>query len=216
MVQGVDGNNGPHKVTINGENYRVKEKNVNGQNISVFIKGKGNDKTTFIKDENGNLEQLHKDYMNPKAFITEDVKQQRTSHFADRMNSKYDDENRPVDNYKYNLSSGADATYLKNAPDVVGKLVTIESKPTDRAYNLSEAMQPQQYVVYMDPNTGENKFLSKPSEMQNGDKGVMMYGINSETGKLEREKAIVYHQDGSRTETNVATRESVHIPVQEE
>lgn len=211
MVQGVNGNDAPRKVTIGGENYRVREREVNGEEVSVFIKGRGKNKTAFIKDENGNLEQLHQDFMNPKGFITDDVQQQRTASFADRMNSKYSDENRPVDNYNYNLSSAADSVYLKHSPDVVGKFVTIEAPQTNGVYS-----RPQQYIAYMDPKTGENKFLSKTTEMENGDKGVMMYNINIETGKLEREKAIVYHQDGSRTETDVATRQSVHIPAQEE
>ena len=83
------------KINIQGETYKVRERMVNGEKKEIYYK----DGNAFIKDSSGNLTELHKvkDSLFTKAeYETQEYKSLKEEQFADRLNSKYDKNNRPT------------------------------------------------------------------------------------------------------------------------
>lgn len=166
------------RINIGGESYRVRQREVNGQKQEIFYK----DGLAYIKNNSGKLEALKKfdDGLFKKAsYVTQDYEADMNERNANRLNSKYSDENRPE--LTGLLGTG---DFLYNS-DIVGYKGRFALGDGDSING----------VVFRDKNTNTNKVISE----QKGDTGVnvsTIYALKEGTSDFFMESRTINLPNG--------------------
>ena len=168
---------------INGVNYQVRERSVNGQKTQIYYK----DGEAFIKNAEGKMEKLHK--MSDNAFKkaeywTDGYYKEVQDRYNQRLNEKFSDDNRPT------LNGGiTDARTLIHSDDIVGfkgKFGTLSGASISG-------------VIIRDLKTNENRVLQSRNA-ENGTNMKAIYALDEGTGAFFLERKTITNPDGSGIE----------------
>lgn len=167
------------KINIDGQSYKVRQREVDGKKQEIYY----NSGQAYIKTSDGKLEKLNKfsdGIFNKASYTTQAFENKTRENFADSLNSKYTDENRPM------LQGKVDANTFIHSTELVGYKGKF-SAGNDRSING---------VIIRDKETNENRVLAERNN-SNGTSASAIYAMNEETGELFLESRTMKNPDGS-------------------
>lgn len=166
-----------NKININGQSYKVRERKVDNKKQEVLMKNG----EAYIKNDAGELVKLHKNYdgsiFKKGSFITDETYNKRMDNFADKLNSRYESNERPE------LQVIDPSSFSRDA-DIVGMKGNFED-PMGRVFSG---------VVYRDKETQTNKIMHKSEG--DGYKLEARYRMDETSGNLIREYQRLERPDG--------------------
>lgn len=169
------------RVNFGGESYKVRQREVDGKKQEIYYKGG----EAFIKTSDGKLEKLNKtsDGVFQKAsYNTEGYQKKAEENYANHLNSKYTDADRPT------LEGKVDAEAFTHSADFVGYKGRFVDE-NDKGFNG---------IVFRDKESNENRVLAERN-FENGSSQKNVYAMNPDSGKFFLESRTIQNADGGMT-----------------